>query len=139
MRASQYRPRMVAQANKEVLVARFKETQCIPEYCDEAWLLAQILTSLDAPILAQELRNIRQKIMREVEAQLDLIPLPAKWRFGPGSKSTRRKGVCFWKQIDITPEISRDPRMSGISVSNILARKLKKLIKEQIWLLKRYE
>lgn len=128
----------VAKVDKAALAARFREVHTDPDCTEEAWLLAQILTALDAPNLALQLHDLRSKVMWEVQLQLEQQHLTGDIAFKP-QRRNQRKFAAAWKTIDVTPEISRDPRMTGITISPSVARALKRAIKEQIWLLKRYE
>lgn len=138
---------MVKEEDRGILAARFREIQSDPEHYHEAWLLAQVLTYLEAPSLAKLLKDTREQVMREVGWQLEHQLIPAEWAFKPsqvrGRVWTGKKTVktirLSWKQIDVTPEVAADPRMQNVTVSSKLVKRLKKLIKEQIWLLRRFE
>lgn len=134
---------MAAQANaREVLTNAYKEALKQPEWCDKAWLYAQVLTRLLAPDLAAKLRDVRTRAMLEIQIQLrsEERPQPVGYRRFQFTRDTNnRSRADRWKLIDITPEVSIDPQMHGLKVSPGLVKQLRKLIREQIWLLKQFE
>lgn len=99
----------------------------------EQWNLAQRLTKERDPTLYENLQKIRRKIMSSLD--FDRHPGTCGTQFIPKPVNPQ---VLKWEDIEITPEVTLDPRLSFIPVriSTQTVKRLRRLLAEQRSLLK---
>lgn len=108
------------------LAQYLKDIEVIPERLQEAWNVAQTLTAQHSPELAQDLNNVRTRIIKAIDFE---IRQPYNTpQFTPAFKIDVR-----WWDIEITPEVSSDPRLSfvNVKINKAAIFRLRRLLKAQ--------
>lgn len=89
----------------------------------EMWIIAQRLTVYQDRDLQWNIDMLRAKIVSQLKAHL-----------GTGAFSmqpSRRTRPLLWQDIDITPEITCDPTLTGTTALSRDVRSLRRLLREQ--------
>jgi len=92
----------------------------------EMFYLAQLITSLVAPVLQAELDATRREIMEQIRLAIK-VPVGARMIARQYSPS-----AIIWSEFQITPEVSFDPGVNNSAVLRPLVRRLMKLLRTQV-------
>jgi len=115
----------------KVLLKRLLKIETTPGRTEEAFIIAQAITKMEFPLLSRALEKLRQELGEQLHNQDSIGRNSVQNPLSLGILSPVKEDWS-WTRVELTPEIQRDPNITGKVLSKNKVRLLRKAIKEQV-------